>query len=307
MEQIGKNIEELENNFVAQPMGIPTGFSDLDQCLWGLQPKKLITIGARPGVGKSSLMIDLALASSKKFPVGIFSKEMERLELRARFAANSADLNYSKIRSGNISDIDKDKFLSHAQEIAKLPIFVDYETKFVGIDPYWLKTKKLSIEKTVDYQMKKMIEEKNCKVIFIDYLQLFHFVDASERDIRVSTGKIAEIFRDYSKRYNVCIVLLSQLRRLNQFTAKKKVTPIPSMEDLKESGHIEEHSNVIILLHRPSYYDKSKELNLVNDEIEDNAILMIEKNRDGPTGNIVVEWHGFSMSYRDFKRNTREF
>lgn len=309
MEHIGDNIEELKEQFVCQPCGVTTGFKDLDIALWGFQPKRLVTIGSRPGVGKSSLLVDLALASSKEIPVGIFSKEMDRLELKARFAANLADLSYSKIRAGNITDVDKDKFLDYAQSVAKLPIFVDYKTKFVGIDPFWLGRKKLSIEKTVDFQMKKMVEEKNCKVIFIDYLQLFQYIDASERDIRVSTGKIAEIFRDYSKRYNICVVLLSQLRRLNQnkYTGKKKNTPIPSMEDLKESGHIEEHSNVIILLHRPSYYEKTKELNLVNDEIEDDAMLMIEKNRDGPTGSIAVEWHGYSMSYRDFNRNNREF
>ena len=151
MEHISKNIEQLKEQFVAQPMGVSTGFTDLDGALWGLQPKRLITIGARPGVGKSSLLVDLALASSKEVPVGIFSKEMDSLELKARFAANLADLNYSKVRAGNVSDAEKDKFLDHAQQVAKLPIFVDYETKIVGIDPFWLKTKKLSIEKTVDY------------------------------------------------------------------------------------------------------------------------------------------------------------
>lgn len=309
MERIGKDPDKLKKYFVSQPMGVSTGFSELDGALWGLQPKRLITVGARPGVGKSSLLVNMVLSASKEVPVGIFSKEMESLELEARFAASLSGLNYSKIRAGKITEEQQDKFLDQSQLLSDLPIHVDYMTKHVGIDQYWLGRKKLSIEKTVDYQLKMMVKEHGCKVIFIDYLQLLNYVDGNVRDERIAVGRIAEILRDYTKQFDVSIVLLSQLRRLaqNNYGSSKKFAPIPSMQDLKESGHIEEHSNVIILLHRPQYFSKTKELNLVDDEIENDALLMIEKNRDGPTGNVPVEWHGYSMSYRDFNRNKREF
>lgn len=308
MEHISKDINLELKKFIRQPMGISTGFSGLDASIWGLQPGQLIVVGGRSSMGKTSFLADVALAASKEAPIGIFSFDMSKDRLQRRMAANLADLNFLKIRKGEITDAQRDDFLSAGQEIKNLPIYIeDKKPGYIGIDQYWLKQRKLSIEQTIDYKIKHLLKEHGCKVIFIDYLQLITHVDASVKDLRITVGRVAEKLRDYAKQYNFCCILMCQLRRFNpsQYTGNK--IPMPKMDDLKESGEIENHSDVVILLHRPEYYNEKRIIDLDANVVEDNALLMVAKNNDGPTGNIHVEWRGYSMSYRDFKRNNRDF
>lgn len=310
MKHISKDIEKLEENFMCQPMAVSTGFNELDKAIWGLQPKQLLTVGGRPAAGKTGLLVDVALAAGKESPVGIFSLEMPYNRLQARMCANLADLNYRNIRSGDVTQDEKDKFLAAAETLKELPIHVDDSPGILGIDQYWLKQRKIGVEKTMDYKIKKLVQEQGCKVIMIDYLQLVTNINASIKDRRIVVGNITEQLRDYAKQFDFCCVLLCQLRRFEQArygTTKNKVAPLPTLDDLKESGEIENHSDIVVLLHRPEYYVDTKEINLTTNTIENNALLMIRKNRDGPTGNVPVEWHSFSMSYRDFNRNKREF
>ncbi len=309
MQHISTNIEKLRDHFINQPMGISTGFQELDKAVWGLQPGHLVTVGGRPGSGKTGLMADLGLSISKEAPVGIFSLEMPYDRLQARMCANIADLNYRNVRSGEISEAEQDKFFAAAEELKLRDIYIDDEQSMLGIDQYWLKQRKMSIEKTMDYKIKVLVKDRGCKVIMVDYLQLITHVDKSIKDRRIIVGNITEQLRNYAKQYRFCLVLLCQLRRFDQarYGGKKKISPLPTLDDLKESGEIENHSDIVILLHRPKYYDDTTQINLTANTIENDALLMIRKNRDGPTGNVPVEWHSFSMSYRDFNRNKREF
>lgn len=306
---ISENIEKLKDTFVCQPMGVSTGFDDLNKAIWGMQPKRLITVGGRPAMGKTGIMADITLAASKEAPVGIFSLEMDYEQLQARLSANLSNLNFRNVMAGDVTAEEQDRFLEAGQVIKELPIFVDDQTPgYLGIEPYWLKQRSLKLERTIDYRIKHMIKEKGCKVILIDYLQLILHTNAAMKDRRVTVGKITEQLRDYAKQYNFCCILLCQLRRFDQArygSGKKRTAPMPTMDDLKESGEIENHSDVVMLLHRPDYYDEKRELQLTSNIIEDNALLMIRKNRNGPTGNIPVQWYSSSMSYRDFRKEIR--
>jgi len=308
MKHVSEQIEKLKDQFVCQPCGITTGFEELDKAIWGLQPKQLITIGGRPAMGKTGIMVDMALEAGRESPVGVFSMEMPYDRLQARMSANIADLNYRNIRAGDCTEAEQQRFLDAGQELKNRKIFIDDESGIIGIDPYWLKARKMKIERTLDYKIKVMVKEHGCKVIFVDYLQLIAYTNVGVKDRRIIVGNITEQLRDYAKQLGFCCVLMCQLRRFDQarYSGKKKI-PIPTLDDLKESGEIENHSDIVILLHRPEYYNRKKEMNLTTNEIEEDAELMIQKNRDGPTGNIPVEYHSFSMSYRDFKRNNREF
>lgn len=308
MNHISKDIEKLKANFVAQPCGITTGFQELDASLWGLRPKHLITIGGRPGQGKTGIMVDMALAASKESPVGILSLEMPFDQLQARMSANLVDLNYRNIRAGECSETEQQQFLDAGQELKARQIYVDDAPGIMGIDPYWLKARSMKLESTIDYKIKCMVQQHDCRVIFVDYLQLIAYTNAGIKDRRIIVGKITEELRDYAKQLGFCCVLLCQLRRFDQarYSGKNKI-PIPTLDDLKESGEIENHSDIVVLLHRPEYYNRKKELLLTDNVVETDAELMVQKNRDGPTGNISVEWHGFSMSYRDINCDIRKF
>lgn len=304
MEHISKKIKEISSSFIGQSRGITTGFKELDETIWGLQPQKLIVIGGRPGMGKSALLSDMVLASSTEFPVGVFSCEMPREQFIARLACNFANLNYHSVRRGEITENEKKRFNDAVGEIETKPIFVDYNNGIVGLDEYWLKQREMKVEDVIDTKLKQMIATHGCKVIFIDYLQLISHINLSKKDRRLIVGDIAETLRDYAKKYHITVVLLSQLRRFEQARYReegKKAPPLPTLDDLKESGEIENHSDVVILLHRPQYYYIEKEIDLITNVVEDDALLIVAKNRDGPDGSIKVDWRAYAMSYKDKK------
>ena len=304
MEHISKRLKQDAKNFINQPMGISTGFKDLDEALWGFQPQKLMVIGGRPGQGKSGLMGDLILATSREVPVGVFSCEMPPEQFNPRLACNIACLNYHAVRRGKISATEEDNYTEALDQIESLPIIVDYSNGIIGTDEYWIKARHIDPKSVIDYKFSEMVKQ-GCKIIYVDYLQLVTHIDKSKKDRRLEVGKIAEILRDYAKSYGVTVVLLSQLRRFDQGRLYGDEPPVPTMDDLKESGEIENHSDIVILLHRPQFYNKTKELSF-NNIIEEDASLIIEKNRDGPTGSIAVDWHGYAMSYKD-KNGKKEY
>jgi replicative DNA helicase len=305
MGHIGENLKDITNNFVSQPKGISTGFESLDESIWGFNPKTLVMIGARPSMGKSSLMADLVLATAKEVPVGVFSKEMPIQQFPPRLICNLANINYHNARKGAIKKEEQDRLLAAREELETLPIYVDYERNVVGQEDYWIKACKENdpnVEsKIMDTKIKEWVE-KGCKIIFADYLQILDLLNKGIKDQRLKVGKMAEILRDYAKQYNITFVLLSQLRRFDQSKGK---TPIPTMSDLMESGQLEAHSDIILLLHRPQYYSEDRELDLFTNNVEDDALMILAKNRDGPAGNICCDFHSYSMSYRD-KNSERE-
>lgn len=301
MQHISKNITEIKNEFPNQKMGINTGFESLNNLFWGFQPCQLIIIGGRPSMGKSSVMTNMILGAAQEAPVGTFSLEMPFELLQARTACNLADVNFKKLQRGQADEKELKKFEEALTNIKNYPILVNDNCTLLGLDEYWLKQRKVSLKDTIDYKIEQIAKE-GVKVIFVDYLQLITPIKPSN-DIRIIVGRMAETLRNYAKQYKVCIVLLSQLRRFDQARIKN---PIPTMDDLKESGEIENHADIVILLHRPQYYQKDDEINMMLDYKEDNAKFIVAKHRNGETGTITVEWRGYSMSYCDLE-NKYEF
>jgi replicative DNA helicase len=303
MAHISENLDALSKGFLSQPMGMSTGFPSLNEAIWGFSPSTLVMIGGRPSMGKSSLMADLILSTSKEVPVGVFSKEMPDTQLPPRLACNLADLNYSNVRKGNLTDTEKDKYFAAMEELKTLPIHIDYNRNIVGHDEYWIKARKETQPNIESYIMDTKVKEwvdKGCKIIFADYLQILDLLDKGVKDHRLKVGKIAETLRDYAKQYKITFVLLSQLRRFDKSQGK---TPVPSMSDLQESGQLEAHSDIILLLHRPEYYNEDRELGLFTNKVENDAVMILSKNRDGPAGNIDVDFCAYSMSYKDKSSN----
>lgn len=295
------SIKKVTKGFVNQPMGISTGFYSLDEAIWGFTPRTLVMVGGRPSMGKSSLMADLILATSKEVPVGVFSKEMPKEQLPPRLVCNFANLNYHNVRKGKITEEEKDKYFAAVAEVESLPIYVDYDRYLVGTEKYWVERRKKegfpNVESYImDLKIKEWVAEKGCKVIFADYLQIFDLLDLSKTQERLKVGKIAYILREYAKKYGITFVLLSQLRR---FDVSQGKAPLPTMSDLKESGELEAHADIVMLLHRPEYYRTDRKLELFSSVVEDDAVILMGKNRDGPAGNVDVNFCSYAMSYRD--------
>lgn len=298
MKHISKNIDKIEKEFPNQSMGINTGFESLNNLLWGFQKQELIIIGGRPSMGKSSIMVNMMLSASHHVPVAVFSLEMPFELLQARSACSLADVNYKKIQRGKATEDEMERFKKALINIKNYSVLIDDSTSLLGTDEYWLKQRRISVKDTMDYKIEQLAKE-GVKVVFIDYLQNITYVKPSGES-RITVGQIVKTLRNYAKKYNICVVLLSQLRRFDQ---NRKKNPIPSMDDLKETGNIEQDADVIILLHRPQHFNKTREINMMMDYQESDAQFIVDKHRNGETGVITVEWKGYSMSYSDLEKD----
>jgi replicative DNA helicase len=296
MIHVSKNLNDLKTKFIGQPMGLSTGFSELDNLIWGLQPGQLVVFGARSGCGKTSLLADLAISAGKKDEVCVLSLEMPMFRMQARLACSLASVNYGKARANKLIKEETKRFDRALAELKKYKITINDESGIVGNDPYWLKNTRTPVEKTMDYKIKSAVD-KGCKLFLIDYLQLCVPLRPTQ-DRGLAYGSIALALRDYAKEYGVCMVLFSQLRKFDQGRYEKKgQMPEPTLDDLKYTGDIEIHSDVIVLLHRPR--QGKGDSPLFADIVEDDAKFLLMKNRDGGTKEIAVDFVASSMSWRD--------
>jgi replicative DNA helicase len=241
-------------------VGLPTGLDPLDVVTGGLRPGELIVIGALPSAGKTAFATQIVTANAMAgHPVGVFSLEMSRWDLGRRLLSSVTPVNASKIRHpGHFSKEDWRELLRGAAEIAKWPVWFD--------DSGTMTVTELLA------RARLFITRMKVKLIVVDYLQL---VRAEGRDPRERVGNVADALRQLAKTERVPVVLLSQLRR------PQNVNDVPTMIDLKESGDIEAHAHVVLLLHAP---------------IAPGGIptgedtIIIGKNRNGAKGPIAVRF-----------------
>lgn len=279
------------SDYLDKPMGLLTGFNKLDEATRGLHGGHLITIGGSSGTGKTSLMADLVLSVSKQVPVAVMSIEMGG-DFKDRLIYNQADVNFHAGVNGHLDDTDKEKLEESIETIKKLnPICIDGEADTV-YPPYFL-DKLEDKTSSLTYSIESYIKQ-GAKVIFIDYLQFINYGFKSEReDLRLH--HICQRLKiNLAKKYNIPIVLFSQLKK--EVGERKDTTPKRS--DFRDSGFIETDSDIMIGLHRPDYFKKNEGLDLYSKNIEQ-AEFHILKNRNGPTGAVSVEFHSYSMSYKD--------
>lgn len=235
--------------------GLATGYLDLDKAIDGLHQGHLVIVGARPGMGKSSFMLCLALHLAKKgYKTLIFSLEMSAQELGERMFSILSGVPLSSIRSGFLSEEDMAILTDTALQIIKLPIVINDAGSLSPMD------------------IKLNIRDVKPNVVFVDYLQLVRYEKAyASRQEEVAY--ISRSLKAMAKDLNVCVVALSQLSRNVEHRADKR----PTLADLRESGQIEQDADLVMFLHRPDYYKKEKN--------GDNKVeLILAKNRHGPTG-----------------------
>jgi replicative DNA helicase len=250
--------------------GLPTGYVDLDLQLTGLHAGELLILAARPGVGKTSLAMNIAMhvALKEERAVGIFSLEMPADQLLMRLLASAARVDMKKLRGGRMTPHDEEKFQEVAGALFNAPLFID-DTG--SLSPFDLRAKA------------RRLKQKHDKLglIVVDYLQLMHQKGKVEsRQLEVS--EISRSLKALAKELEVPIIALSQLNR----KVEERKGGKPMLSDLRESGAIEQDADVVMFIHREDDEDEDGNGGGYSARTSIPVELIVAKQRNGPTGSI---------------------
>jgi replicative DNA helicase len=240
--------------------GLPTGFKDLDNMLAGLQKSNLIILAARPGLGKTAFVLNIArhLAVEEKEPVGIFSLEMSKEELVDRLLVRQADIDAWKLKTGRLEEEDFTRLSDAMGVLAEAPIFID-DTPAISVLEMRTKARRLQVEHGLN-------------LLIVDYLQLVRGRQLENRVQEVS--EISMGLKNLARELKVPVLAVSQLSRAVEVRGGAR----PRLADLRESGSIEQDADVVIFLYRE------------DEEVPENVTAEIAKHRNGPTGIIKLRF-----------------
>jgi replicative DNA helicase len=258
--------------------GVATGFADLDFKLSGMQDANLIILAARPGTGKTAMVLNIAqhVGVKEKMPVGIFSLEMSKEELVDRLLVGQADIDAWRLKTGKLQDEDFGRLSDAMGELADARIFID-DTPGISILEMRTKARRLQVEHGV-------------KLIIFDYLQL---ADSGRRyESRVQeVGAISQSLKNLARELRVPVLACSQLSR----AVEARGTKVPELSDLRESGSIEQDADVVMFLYR-----EESDMNQWGDQIP--TKLRIAKHRNGALGEIDLMFQGNRIRFYGVNR-----
>ena len=258
-----ENLNELAKNKGKLP-GLTTGFSEIDNMISGLNKTDLVLIASRPGMGKTSIALNIALAAAKKEqkPVAIFSLEMSKEQLAARLLSAESFVDAKRLITGELSENDWTKIAVASESLSRCDIRIDDNPT---ITPTEIKAKCRRVD--------------GLGLIVIDYLQLMQ-LSGRRNDNRVQeVSEISRSLKIMAKELSVPVLCLSQLSRANEKRTDKR----PMLSDLRESGAIEQDADIIMFLYREDYYDEDTDRRNI-------AECIVSKNRHGGTGTIELQW-----------------
>lgn len=267
-----KALNELVNETKAnggKPVmsGISTGFNDLDKMIYGLNKSDLLIIAARPGMGKTSFAMNIAVNAARKAAkkqICVFNLEMSKEQLVSRMICSEAKIPSDCIKTGRITPEEIDAFMKAAEDLQDLEIYIDDTPGCNSMN--------------IQSKLRRM---GNLGVVIIDYLQLMNSVK-DYRGNRVSeVSEITRSLKVMAKNLNVPVIALSQLSRSSEQRSDKR----PMLSDLRDSGSIEQDADIVIFLHRDSYFNKE-------DENVNVCECIVAKNRHGEVGTCMLGWHG---------------
>ena len=247
--------------------GIPTGFIDLDYRTAGLQPSDLILIAARPSMGKTAFVLNIAqyVAFHEDLCTAVFSLEMSKEQLVNRLFSLEARVDAQALRTGNLSDTDWEKLIEGAGVIGNSKLIID-DTPGITVSELRSKCRKFKLEHDV-------------KLVIIDYLQLMSGSGRGSDSRQQEISEISRSLKALARELNVPVVALSQLSR----AVEQRPEHRPMLSDLRESGAIEQDADVVMFIYRDDYYNKNSELKGISE-------IMIAKQRNGPIGTVNLAW-----------------
>jgi replicative DNA helicase len=277
-EEIDK-LEELSRSDIGLT-GTPSGFSDLDDLTGGFQPGNLIVVAARPSMGKSTLATNMVenAAIEHGRPVALFSLEMSETELAHRFIASQAKVSSDELRKGRVKADRWPKVLRAVEKLARAPIFID-DSSDISVLEMRAKARRLHSR------------HGGLGLIVVDYLQLVR--PDGRADSRVeAVGQISRGLKILARELEIPVIAVSQLSR----AVESRNPPIPMLSDLRESGQLEQDSDLVMFVYRDEYYDRESER-------LGEADIIIAKHRNGPIGQLSLtflpKYPRFASLYRE--------
>ena len=248
--------------------GYPSGFNDLDALTQGFQKSDLIIIAGRPSMGKTAFCLNTATNIIKKTKLNfiIFSLEMSKEQLIYRLLANETNISNTRLKVGNIKDFEWKILNKTIKKLATLPFFIDDLPNLLITD--------------IRSKIKKIIFEHNkIGLVIIDYLQLMESGSLKNENRVQELSQITRALKNIAKEFDIPIIVLSQLSR----NVESRINKRPILSDLRESGSIEQDSDLVIMLYRDDYYNK-------NTDEPNIAELIIAKHRNGPIGSVKLNF-----------------
>ena len=260
------NIEKASRN-QGNVTGVATGFLDLDYRTAGMQPSDLILVAARPSMGKTAFVLNIAeyVAFKQNKTVAIFSLEMSKEQLVNRLFSMESKVDSQHLRTGNLSDAEWEKLIESAGIIGKSNLIID-DTPGISISEMRSKCRKYKLE-------------HNLEMIIIDYLQLMSGSGKSSDSRQQEISDISRSLKALARELHVPVIALSQLSR----AVEQRPDHRPMLSDLRESGAIEQDADVVMFIYRNDYYNKDTEKKGI-------AEIIIAKQRNGPIGTVELVW-----------------
>jgi replicative DNA helicase len=266
--------------------GLSTGYIDLDNQLTGLHAGELIILAARPGIGKTSLAMNIAVHAALKEnkAVGIFSLEMPADQLLMRLLASTARVDMKKLRGGRLSPHDEEKFQEMAGALYNAPIYIDDSG---GLSPFDLRAKARRVKQ----------KDPRLSLLVIDYLQLMHQKGKVESR-QLEVAEISRALKQLAKELEVPIIALSQLNR----KVEERKGGKPMLSDLRESGSIEQDADVVMFIHREDTEEGADGAPATPSSTVIPVELIVAKQRNGPIGSVDLV---FLSEYTRFESRSR--
>ena len=263
-------------------VGVPTGFTDLDRITGGLQKSDLIVLAARPGIGKSSLALSLAHNAALKYytSIAVFSLEMSKDQLAQRLLSMDAGIDQQRLRTGIIEEDEWDRIVYAMDTLSESNIWID-DTAGISTMEMRSKARRLQAEHGID-------------LIIVDYLQLMQATIGGKRnENRVQEiSEISRSLKGLARELNIPVLALAQLSR----AVESRQSKVPQLSDLRESGSIEQDSDIVMFIYRDDLYNQESERKNIAD-------IIIAKHRNGPIGEISLYFQASQTRFRDLELN----
>jgi len=266
--------------------GVPTGFTDLDNILAGLQKSDLIILASRPGLGKSALATNIAanIAISQKVPVGIFSLEMSKDQVVDRLISSLSGVDLWRLRTGRLSGEGDENDFSRIQDalgiLSEAPIYIDDAASSNILQ--------------MRAMARRLQADKGLGLIIVDYLQLMEPRNPSDQIVKQVT-EISRSLKGLARELNIPVLALSQLSRAVEQRSPQR----PRLADLRESGSLEQDSDVVLFIYREDRYRSETPRKNIAD-------IIIAKHRNGPVGSIELYFDERIVSFRNLEKGYAE-